>query len=164
MNLFTIRITSQFFDRPAVIKAVDRAKKRELSRAGAYVRSTARRSIKPARRKPKARPKRRRRKPAVVRTSQPGQPPKMHTRTGRNLRLILFAWEPTRQSVVIGPVLFKSRDGVRIPEVLEKGGRSYAVKRGKKYRTRVAARPYMSPALAANAPKFPDLFRNSVRP
>ncbi len=51
-----------FFDRKRVVDATDRATRRVLSKFGAFVRQTARRSI------------RRRRS-----VSQPGQPPSSHT-------------------------------------------------------------------------------------
>jgi len=163
--MLTIKMIDQFFDRPSVINAIDRAKRRQLSKAGAFVRTTARRSIKPAgKRATNKRNKgnlRGRKDPTI---SQPGQPPRLHTKSARNLRLILFAWEPLRKSVVIGPLLFKSTDGVRIPEVLEHGGKSYVTTRGRKKPIRIRKRPFMAPALAKEAPKFPNLFANSVRP
>jgi hypothetical protein len=166
--MITFRVVERFFDRPAVVNAIDQAKRRELSRAGAFVRTTARRSIRPAgKRALQDRPFRgaRGRRGSDPTVSRPGQPPRLHTKNNRNLKLIFFAWEPARQSVIVGPVLFKSAAGVRIPEVLEHGGRSYVKDRkGRRKSVRVKARPFMKPALKAEAPKFPNLFANSVRP
>jgi hypothetical protein len=166
--MITFNVIERFFDRPAVVNAIDSAKRKQLSRAGAYVRTTARRSIRPAgKRAVQARPRRgdRFRRANDPTVSRPGQPPRLHTSAQRNLKLILFAWEPARQSVIVGPVLFKSSSGVRIPEVLEHGGRSYVKGRfGRKKSVRIRPRPFMKPALQKEASKFPDLFSNSVRP
>jgi hypothetical protein len=102
---------SWFFDRPKVQRAVGDATRRVLSKFGAFVRTAARHSI----RKRKA-------------VSQPGNPPSSHTGLLRNR--IYFAYDPARQSVVIGPtpinqVTFdrdiKPVSGI-VPEILEYGG------------------------------------------
>ena len=53
------------------------------------------------------------------------------------------------------------------PAALEHGGRSVVVegtrRRHRKRHVRIAVRPSMGPALAKEAPKFPKLWRNSVR-
>lgn len=162
----TIRSVDFFFDREAVQKAINKAKRNRLAGAGALVRKVARNSI---RTQPKARQvapgaKRRKRKVSAMRISRPGSPPKQHTRGKHNLKRILFAWDPARESVVVGPVLFKTVNGVKVTEVLEHGGRSTTRRRGKTIRTHVRPRPFMKPALDVSAPKFPDLFKNSVRP
>lgn len=171
--MLNARVTRMFFDKPAVMRAVDRATRRVLSRFGSYVRRTARFSI------------RRRKAPSV-----PGAPPSSHTGDLKNR--IYFAYEPQRQNVVIGPtptnqVFFKA-DGrpVRgtVPEVLEKGGairilevrkygrwqradlRSHRRLSGLPTRLRtvqIAARPYMGPAFRENRPKLDEFWRNSVR-
>lgn len=154
-----------FFDRAAVKNAVDRATRRTLSRAGSFVRRTARRSIKPAGKRAKRKREKLGRGYPDPTISKPGDPPRLHTNANQNLRLIFFAWEPTRKTVVVGPVAFKSINGISVPEVLEKGGRSYLVgRRGRKKPIRVQARPFMGPALAKEAPQFPNLFANSVKP
>ena len=90
--MFTMSLKSAksgFFDRAAVVRAVDQATRRNLSRFGAYVRQRAKTSI---RRPPKT---------ATVRISRPGRPPYSHT--GLLKRFIFFAYDADRQSVVIGP-------------------------------------------------------------
>lgn len=124
-----------FFDRKAVIDAADRATKAALSKFGAFVRRRAQTSIK----KRKA-------------VSPPGSPPSGHTGTLR--RLIFFAFDPGRKSVVIGPVLNKS--GPSAPKALEHGG---AGKGGKTYR----ARPFMAPAMLAELPNAPKGFKDLIR-
>jgi hypothetical protein len=141
-----LRIKAMFFDRPKVQRAVDRAKRRSLSRAGAFIRQRARTSI-------------RKRK----RTSQPGQPPTSHT--GLLRRFVLFGYDRRSDSVVVGPVGFRRS---RAPNVLEFGGRTTVAVgrrgRGKKKRTvRIAARPYMRPALEKERSQLPAVWRNSVR-
>lgn len=129
---------SQFFDRDAVLKKVDSEERRLLSRAGAFVRTTARQSI-------------RKRK----RVSEPGKPPSSHT--GFYKKSILFGYDKRNRSVVIGPSA--AFGGAEVPSLLEFGGIG-------KYRGKTArykARPHMLPALEKNEPKFPSLFLNSVR-
>lgn len=145
-----MRIKSMFFDRPKVMRAVDRGKRQSLSKAGAFIRRTARRSIRKA---PKT----------GKRTSQPGKPPYSHE--GSLRRLIFFGYDPQRDSVVIGPVGFRRSTA---PEALEHGGRSvlYRRRRGRLVaeRVRVRARPFMKPALDKERPKLAAVWRNSIRP
>ena len=79
-----------FFDRPAVIRAVGKAKAAVLSKFGAYVRRSARTLIRPAGKK------------GAV--SRPGEPPRAHVGHLRNR--ISFAWDLRSQSEVIGPEKF----------------------------------------------------------
>lgn len=162
-----------FFDRARVVSAVSKAERRVLSKFGAFVRTRARSSI-------------RTRKKA----SQPGRPPSSHT--GILKGYLFFAYEPSRRSVVIGPAktnqVFFRMDGTPVtglvPEVLEYGGairilevlkygrwqradlRSKRRLAGLKTRLRtvtIAPRPYMNPALRAEAPKFPLFWRDAVK-
>lgn len=148
--MIDMRIKAMFFDRPQVQKAVSHANRRALSRAGAFVRTRARTSMRKRRG-----------------TSRPGQPPYAHE--GSLRRMILFGYEPSRETVVVGPVGFRSSDA---PNVLEFGGRTTVVRRRRssrmgqrviKTRVRIAARPYMAPALDKERPNLPPLWRNSVR-
>ena len=136
-----------FFDRKKVIRAADRANRRNLSKAGAFIRTTAKHSI-------------RKRKAA----SPPGSPPSSHT--GLLRRFIFFGYERSRQTVVVGPMRLNQKAGTA-PAALEHGGTSVVVegtrRRRRKRRVRIRARPYMGPALAKEAPKFPKLWANSVR-
>ena len=143
--MIDIRIKNLFFDRPKVQRAVDAARRRVLSKAGAFIRQEARQSI----RKRKG-------------TSPPGRPPYSHVGLLRNL--ILFGYDERTDSVVVGPVGFKRS---KVPHVLEYGGVTTVTRfrRGKieRRRVRIAPRPYMGPALAKELPKFPELWRNSIR-
>lgn len=167
--------TKAFFDRPAVIRAIGRAEAAYLSKAGAFVQRRARSSI-------------RRRKKA----SAPGQPPSAHSKRNPSLKTILFAYESNRESVIVGPVKlnqveFAIQGTTSVPSRLEFGGaatireerylnsksgtwyrrdgRRADDPRNKEYRTRratYAKRPFMKPALAAEAKNFPDLWANSI--
>jgi len=135
-----------FFDRPKVQRSVDRAKRRNLSKAGAFVRQRTRSSI-------------RKRK----RSSRPGEPPSSHT--GLLRRFILFGYDRQRESVVVGPVGFRRS---KAPRVLEFGGRTTVEtrrpgRRRKKRTVRIAARPYMRPALEKERSNLPAVWRNSVK-
>ena len=131
---FDIETTKAFFfDRAAVERAVDNGTRRALSKFGAFVRQRARTSI----RKRKA-------------TSKPGSPPSSHE--GSLRRLILFAYDPGRKSVVIGPAL------------LEYGGT--VARTGRDGNMRVLhyrPRPYMNPAFRAELPKAPLMFKDMIR-
>ena len=144
--MIDMRITAMFFDQPKVTRAVDRAKRRVLSKAGAFIRTRARTSI-------------RKRK----RTSRPGDPPSSHA--GHLRRMILFGYDRQRESVVVGPVGFRRSTA---PNVLEVGGRTVVTRRrrGKtqKRTVRIAARPYMAPALEKERSNLPKVWRNSIRP
>jgi len=141
-------VTKQmFFDTKAVLSAVDKATRRVLSRFGAFVRTTARSSI------------RKRKRP-----SAPGRPPSSHT--GLLRKFIFFGYDRQRQSVVIGPMRLNQKTGDAL-EALEYGGPSTVVegRRGKRRRRRinVAARPFMGPAFEKEQPKLPAMWRDSVR-
>lgn len=132
---------SMFFDREAVTKAVSKATRGVLSKAGAYVRTAARSSI--------------RTRKAI---SAPGDPPSSHTGTLK--RSILFGYDRSSESVVIGPTNFRAADGATGgASRLELGG---TTSRGGKVR-HYAARPFMLPALEKEASKFPALWRDQVK-
>ena len=143
--MIDMKITKLFFDAPRVIRAVDAATRKVLSKSGAFIRQRATSSI-------------RKRK----RASKPGQPPSSHT--GLLKRFIFFGYDPTAESVVIGPVGFK---GSEIPNVLEHGGMTTRTrfKKGKivRRRVRIRPRPYMGPALEAERPGLPKRWRDSVK-
>jgi hypothetical protein len=144
-SLFKVKQT--FFDSKAVVGAVDRAERRVLSKFGAYVRRTARSSIRTRKR-----------------MSRPGEPPT--NRTGMLKRFIFFGYDRMRASVVIGPMRLNSKRG-DAPEALEHGGSSivtaYRRKRVVRKRMNIRARPFMGPALAKEQPKLPDMWRDSIK-
>lgn len=163
-NLFDVKLNGvkgSFFDAQKVLDATDNAERKVLSKFGAFVRRTARTSIrkhaKPSQasiekaiRKGK-RPKRT--------TSRPGKPPYDHT--GLLKRNIFFAYERSRHSVVIGPVALNQRSGV--PELLEYGGRAMRKIKGKMKRVTYKPRPFMGPAMARNLPALPAMWADSIK-
>lgn len=144
-SVITLDIKNLFFDRGVVTRAVDKAKRAVLSKAGAFIRTTARHSI---RTKKGAAP--------------PGEPP--HSHQGSLRRLIYFGYDPGAESVVVGPVGFRRSTA---PNVLEFGGKTDVRhrRRGKVVRTRVSIdqRPFMGPALEKERPKLPKRWAGSVR-
>ena len=133
-----------FFTSPAVLGAVDRATRRVLSKFGAYVRRSARSSI------------RKRKK-----VSEPGKPPSSHT--GLLRKFIFFGYDRADQTVVIGPVPLRAK--AEAPELLEHGGRARRKvgKRRRRVRTMTyRPRPYMGPAFEINKPKLPAMWKDSV--
>ena len=155
-----------FFDRPAIKRAVNKAQRSVLSRAGAFIRQTAKTSL----RKRKG-------------TAPPGGAPYSHT--GLLRKFLLFGYDPRSESVVVGPGKLAKPGSA--PHTLEYGGTTRATRnmvfhsgpvgRGAKGEftkgkrrwikkgtiMKVAARPFMGPAMAKELPNFPSLWRNSIR-
>lgn len=127
------------FDAGPIYEATDRAAERIFKKFGAYVRVRARSSI----RKRKG-------------ISAPGSPPSSHTGSLRNM--ILYAYDMDNKSVVIGPTLGASQSGA--PEALEHGGRA---RMGPSGSVVIGPRPYMGPALEAELPQLPKMWKDSVR-
>lgn len=144
--MIDMRIKSLFFDRQKVVRAVDKTKRAVLSKAGAFIRTVARTSI----RKRKG-------------SAPPGWPP--HSHVGLLRDFILFGYDRASDSVVVGPAkLNKPTDA---PRVLEHGGTTTVTKfsrgRLRKRRVRIKARPFMGPALEKERPKLPKRWAGSVR-
>lgn len=136
-------VQNTFFDRKAVMDATDKATRKVLSKFGAFVMTGARRSIRKSKR-----------------PSSPGQPPRSHVGTLR--RGILFGYDSAGRTVVIGPVLAEHATGA--PETLEYGGRAEVTSHKKAIVVEIAARPYMHPAMAAELPKLPKMWADSIKP
>jgi len=135
---------AMFFDRKKVLGAVDRTTRKVLSRFGAFVRTTARHSI----RKRKG-------------VSEPGSPPSGHV--GLLKKLILFGYDANRRSVVIGPMPLRSGPG-EAPSLLEYGGRARRKdRRGRNVTATYRPRPFMGPAFENEKPKLPAMWADSVR-
>lgn len=88
-----------FFDRGAVLDAMDKATRRAMMRTGGYTRKVARNSM------------RKKKGPAP-----PGSPPNVHV--GHIKNLLYFAYDTQTKSLVVGPVGFKNSP---VPRILEFG-------------------------------------------
>lgn len=128
-----------FFDSAAVLKRLDTAKRKGLSKMGAFVRQRARSSIRSRR--------------AV---STPGSPPSSHE--GSLKRLLFFAYDTATDSVVIGPVPFRRGTA---PGLLEHGGTDTrpATPRRVAQVLHYRPRPFMRPALDAERPRFAEVLK-----
>jgi len=136
------RIDFRFFlDRESVVKATERGQRRALAKGGGYVRTTARRSV-------------RKRK----RSSDPGSPPSSHE--GGYKRSIFFAYDPSSESVVIGPRADFGGKNSNVPELLEFGGPATDWRTGKA--VTYTARPHMGPALEASESKIAQFWQDEV--
>lgn len=169
---------SQFFDR-AVAKSLDAASRRVLSKFGAFVRRSAKSSLKRARQKKlaemtpderrrydvatmiaKARGQKKPRRPDII--SKPGDPPKLHMKPKSPLReLIFFVYVQGEKAVLIGPTASKQTHG-KATQALEYGGASIAKARGRTQTINVAARPFMAPAAQKELPKLRE-WKNSLK-
>lgn len=164
INLKVDAFKAGFFDRDVVLKALGRARAKILKEQGRLVRKRAQASLKY--------------KDGV---SAPGRPPHAHKSGVRKRRsrstgkarvrrvsylreFLYFAYDATTQSTVVGPArLDGTVDPAALP-ALEYGGTSRVVGfDGRRRRARIAARPFMGPALAAEAPQFPAMWRDSIR-
>ena len=149
-----------FFDRPAVVNALDKAEKKGLSRLGAFVRTRARSSL------------RKRKKP-----SAPGKPPSMHVDYIK--KFLYFSYDAQTRSVVVGPTLLNKSTIPTVPELHEHGGtaeiKEYQLSGGRWTRvnfgdkprpTRLRKavyppRPFMKPAFDEEKPKAAQHFKNT---
>lgn len=142
--MVTIKIAEfkgMFFDEKTIDRAVNKARVKGLSAAGAFVRTRAQGLIKKApyiTRKPRGAKRVSRRRAS----SMPGSPP--YSQTGMLKRWILFAYDRSSETVVIGPALLNRSNGA--PRILEFGGMATMPDGSRKY---IEPRPYMGPALAA---------------
>lgn len=156
---FKIDSTKGFFDKAPVIAQMDKRTRGALSRFGAYVRTRAQSSML-GHRTPKGFGKKSKvRNRAGI--SAPGQPPLPHQ--GGIVRLIFFAYDDAKKSVVIGPVLYsaaKKKGAYIVPQILEEGG-TVAAKTmgGKTVVMHYRPRPFMVPAFKAELPNAPKQFR-----
>ena len=143
--------TRVFFDTAAVMSRLPPAKRKALSKGGAFIRQTARGSIRSGK------------KP-----SKPGSPPNSHV--GLLKKLLFFAYDLSAESVVVGPE-FANRPNRRIkpvdstvPAILEEGGQVsiFLRKTGTTTTATIEARPYMAPSLAKNLSKLPAPWRDVI--
>jgi len=172
-----------FFDSEAVIKRVKKGKRIAMLRSGGYTVKVAKNSFR-ARNSGRKRleynemtasqkkrwkigvwlagklgekpPKR----PFGPAKSEPGRPPR--SKKGTLKKHIYFGYDATNEDVVSGSVIFA---GNSTAHLLEHGGRhKFPDEDGKPVPMNYAGNPFMVPAMKVAAPKFPDFFRDSVRP
>lgn len=153
----TIEAKKFFFDRERVLKAVDAGRRQALGHIGGFTRKTAMRSIRRS-----------------SRTSRPGRPPNAHE--DRLKKNIWYAYDPRHESVVIGPVQFRSSI---VPQTLEHGGTIRVTNKllnvqrlrgGKPPKwvrytgpLTIRARPFMGPALEKTKSEIPERFEGLIR-
>lgn len=144
-----------FFDRKAVRDYAEARTRQVYGRFGALARKAAIASIKeapPARHAPPGSPplshvSARRRRLNRRRKAEGKQP----VRGGfKGLKHILYAYEPAKRSVIIGPASNRTRS-ITIPEILEEG------------KLDVAQRAFMGPAFEKTKQKLPSLWAQSVK-
>ena len=133
-----------FFDSPKIVRSVDKSTRKVLSMFGAFVRRTAKGSI------------RKRKK-----SSTPGTPPSSHT--GLLKRFIFFGYDTQKRSVVIGPTRLTENNRGEAPSILEYGGRTTVEGNTKKTRVRIRSRPFMGPAFEKEKSNLPSLWKNAIK-
>ena len=149
-NLITMNF--RFIDETRkLLEAVDKEKRKRMLRGGSLVRTIMKRSIRFRKRK----------------KSQEGDPPFAHVR-GFGLRSIFYAWDPSTETVVIGPVV--GDDRTNAPQALEFGGysmisvstRDRRRSGRRRIRARIKRRPYSFPALEKASDKYPEVFKGLI--
>ena len=138
------RMKHLFFDNKRIVSSVDRATRKVLSRFGAFVRRTARQSI------------RKRKKSSV-----PGKPPSSHT--GLLKRFIFFGYDRRNLSVVIGPARLTDNNRGLAPSILEYGGTATVKGKKRKKNVTIQPRPFMGPAFEKEKPNLPSMWKDSVK-
>lgn len=173
-----------FFDSDLVIRTMDKAARKALSKFGAFVRTASRSSLR-----------------YTKGPASSGNSPHVHETsftTGKSplKDFLYFSWDAETKSVVIGPAKTNQRNAwseTTIPEVLEYGGLTSvhehlhkfasgkevwvrtdlrmrlsgqhfrsAVGKQRRVRTfRIPQFPYMAPAFAQELPKLPSFFEGS---
>lgn len=139
---------------PVVIKKGQDAAEVIGKRIGAYVMTTARRSL--GRKRKDGQP------------SDPGKPPRVSPAFKRNVR---FEWDKATRSVVIGP---QKLSGVATPdaiEALEKGKSTQRVvltgkgrdRKRRRVSARYPSRAFMVPAMEKRIGELPGLWKNAIR-
>jgi len=148
-------IKQLFFDRAAVANSMDIRARVALGKFGALVRKTAIASVKeaphgrhaPAGAAPFSHMAARRR--AINRKRKAEGRPK--AKPGfKGLKHILYAYDPAKQSVIIGPASNRKRS-ITIPEILEEG------------KLEIGQRPFMGPAFEKAKPSLPSMWAGSVK-
>lgn len=117
MIQFTAASKDLFFDRPAVMRFLDKTESIAFNKIGGRIRKTAMRSMR-QQKKPK--------KKAYVQTaSSPGSPPRRRVPLGSGLTKIYYVYSAAQHQVQIGPVKFNwsAFPEMTVPEVHEFGGR-----------------------------------------
>jgi hypothetical protein len=145
LNESLIKVKSLFFDREAVIRCVDKTILKNLSWIGGYIRRVAKNSIKKAK--------------SYHAASAVGKPPLSHTGLLKNF--IFSSFDKSKDSVVVGPVLLKTK-GKNAPHNLEYGGQTTMQRRAKTKQITIRPRPYMRPAMDASQGKIAQIWKNSV--
>lgn len=126
------RIKRAFFSSDKVGGGLDRKTRRVLSKFGAFVRRAAQTSMR-----------------TRQGSSPPGSPPFSH---GRKLlkRMLFFAYDANKKSVVVGPLRLGRTANQHVPRVQEEGGRIARKVRGKSVVHEYKPRPFMGPAFQKN--------------
>ena len=108
-----------FLDRESVVSAMTKKERSALTRIGGWIRTTMKRSMRPA---------------TIATPHSPsgplgiGKPPRYHSKLLRNM--IFFYYDATRHSVIVGPTLVPTNPDVKpigktIPQLLDEGGTAY---------------------------------------
>jgi hypothetical protein len=179
-SAYIFEVKECFFDRRAVMHAVEKAKRRVLARSGYLVMRAARGMFQRKRHRKLSEMSARavacyrgRQARAKAIGSPPPQRPWAYSRPGDPpmvfpdsllKKFLLFRYDSGTGTVVIGPVRL---GGSNAPQVLEFGGRAaWRVNRGdhgREFPIDIKPRPYMAPALAKVRPQLPREWAGAVR-
>lgn len=119
MIQFTAASKDNFFDRPAVMRFLDKTESIAFNKIGGRIRKTAQRGM-----RPQKKPKKKKWSEYVETPSAPGQPPRRRVPLGSGLSKIYYAYSASKHQVQIGPVKFNwsAYPSATVPELHEFGG------------------------------------------
>ncbi len=114
-RILDVKITNMFFDRAELQRKIGKRNAAAMSKAGAYIRTTAQTKVLKRRRS----------------RSRPGQPPHVHSRDKKySLKFITFKFDEDSESLVVGPEKVPAKNpgnptivaGYTVPQIMEHGG------------------------------------------
>jgi hypothetical protein len=168
-----------FFDGDIVKSLVTESERVAMMKAGALVRTIARRSLRVGRRlKYDELTKEQKRrwnkangwclhrglKPRKIwyrKSGSPGDPPKISYSKSPLRQLLDFAFDPSNRAVVVGPRTFPRSSNKAIPQLLEFGGSGVEELPSGPQHFTMRPRPFMAPALKLAQPRIAQFFEKT---
>lgn len=111
--MLKVVVKEMFFDRQKVMDRLDAKRLRVLARTGATARKTMQRSMRYRGKKNTP--------------SRPGDPPKASKQNPLLRKSIAFGFDKDQDTVVIGPLVRKKKNSVKVPQLLNEGGTAKVV-------------------------------------
>ncbi len=148
-----------YFDKPAVMSAMDKTTRRVFSRFGAFVRQ--RDITMMLRSKPEKKFGVHSKVTDQGGSAKAGTPPAVHL--GLIVKFVQFWYDTIAQSVIVGPERLNGRlAGGAALEALEYGGESLVLDHQKEIRVQIQPHPSINPAFEAELELLPPKWENAM--